>query len=144
LLVAGNGHRFTVADGIVLVGVGFTCRVIGGGEAVERVVSVADLACDAADGLRDLRAVTHVVQHVVVTGEHHTVFGVRQAGQAPGGVVTVGSDDAVGQRDSAQTAGRVVGVGGRAGGPVSDAGKVVDGIQNAPAGSCRAQSRAVR
>jgi len=82
----GSSHYLTVAGGIVLVGVGFTCRVIGGGQAVERVVGVADLARDAADGLRDARAVAGGVQGVGVAGEEGAVVGVRQGGQAVGGL----------------------------------------------------------
>jgi len=90
--VNANGirHYLTVAHGIVLVGVGFARRVRGGGQAVERVVGVADLARDAADGLRDARAVAGGVQGVVVAGEEVAVVGVRQGGQAAGGVVGVG------------------------------------------------------
>ena len=66
MLVAGNGHYLTVADGIVLVGVGFTRRVVGGGEAVERIVGVADPARDVADGLRDVRAVADTIQIVTL------------------------------------------------------------------------------
>lgn len=61
--------HFTVAGGIVLVGVGFTRGVVGGGEAVERVVGVADLARDAADALRDVRAVGGGIQRVNITND---------------------------------------------------------------------------
>ncbi|MEJ5312468.1 MAG: hypothetical protein WHX52_22105 [Anaerolineae bacterium] len=65
----GISHYLTVADGIVLVGVDFACGVIGGGQSIERVVSVADPARDAADGLRDVRAVADGVQGVGVASE---------------------------------------------------------------------------
>ena len=101
MLVAGNGHYLTVADGIVLVGVGFTRRVVGGGEAVERIVGVADLARNAADGLRDARAVAGGIQRVGVVRQYRCPARVEQGGQAAGGVVPVGGDDAVGQRGRA-------------------------------------------
>ena len=82
MLVAGNGHYLTVADGIVLVGVGFTRRVVGGGEAVERIVGVADPARDVADGLRDVRAVAGGVQRVGIVRQHGCA--VRADNNSPG------------------------------------------------------------
>ena len=84
----GISHHLTVAVGIILVGVGFTGGVVGGGQAVERIVGVADLARDAVDGLRDVGAVAGGVQGVGVAGEEGAVVGVRQGGQATGGVIT--------------------------------------------------------
>ena len=79
-------HHLTVANGVVLVGVGFACGVIGGGQAIERVVGVADLARDAVHGLRDARAIAGGVQGVGVAGEECAVVGVRQVRQAAGGL----------------------------------------------------------
>jgi hypothetical protein len=53
---------------------------------VQRIVGIADLARDAADGLRDACAVAGGVQGVGVAGEEGAVVGVRQGGQAAGGV----------------------------------------------------------
>jgi len=83
----GISHYFTVAHGIILIAVILPCGVLGGDQAIERVVGVADLARDAAAGLRDARAVAGGVQGVGVAGEESAVVGVRQGGQAAGGVV---------------------------------------------------------
>jgi len=90
--VNANGirHYLTVADGIVLVGVGFACGVIGGGQAIERIVGIADPACDAAHRLHDARAVAGGVQGVGVAGEESAVVGVCQGGQAAGRIAGVG------------------------------------------------------
>ena len=81
----GAGHCRAVADGIVLVGVLLTRRVIGGGQAIEGIVGVADAARDAADGLRDARAVAGGVQRVGVVRQHGGAACVEQGGQAAGG-----------------------------------------------------------
>jgi len=80
------GHCHAVAGCVILVGKSFARRVLGGDQAIERVVGVADLARDAAAGLRDVRAVAGGVQGVGVAGEEVAVVGVRQGGQAAGGI----------------------------------------------------------
>ena len=68
-----------------------------GCQAVERVVGIADLARDAADGLCDARAVAGGVERGGVVRQDGRPARVEEGAQAAGGVVGVGIHTVVGE-----------------------------------------------